>query len=80
MRLSIIVAVAADGAIGRRGDLLFHISDDLRRFKAITLGHPVIMGRKTFESFPNGPGMMKCSSSAGARYTARRCLWPTAYS
>lgn len=55
MRLSIIVAVAADGAIGRRGDLLFHISDDLRRFKAITLGHPVIMGRKTFESFPNGP-------------------------
>lgn len=55
MRLSIIVAVAADGAIGRRGDLLFHISDDLRRFKAITIGHPVIMGRKTFESFPNGP-------------------------
>ncbi|MEZ3589682.1 MAG: dihydrofolate reductase [Muribaculaceae bacterium] len=55
MRLSIIVAVAADEAIGRRGDLLFHISDDLRRFKAITLGHPVIMGRKTFESFPNGP-------------------------
>lgn len=54
MRLTIIAAVAADGAIGRGGDLPFHISADLRRFKAITTGHPVIMGRKTFESFPNG--------------------------
>lgn len=41
-------------AIGRGGDLLFHISEDLRRFKALTMGHPIIMGRKTFESFPNG--------------------------
>ena len=55
MTLSIIVAVAADGAIGRGGDLLFPISADLKRFKAITMGHPIIMGRKTFESFPKGP-------------------------
>lgn len=53
--VTIIVAVARDGAIGRRGDLLFHISDDLRRFKRLTMGHPIVMGRKTFESFPKGP-------------------------
>lgn len=52
--ISIIVAVTRNNAIGRKGDLLFHISDDLRRFKAITMGHPIIMGRKTFESFPKG--------------------------
>lgn len=53
--VTIIVAVARDGAIGRRGDLLFHISDDLHRFKRLTMGHPIVMGRKTFESFPKGP-------------------------
>ena len=55
MDISIIVAVARVNAIGRKGDLLFHISADLRRFKEITMGHPIIMGRKTFESFPKGP-------------------------
>lgn len=55
MTISIIAAVAAHGAIGRRGDLLYHISADLKRFKALTMGCPVIMGRKTFESFPKGP-------------------------
>ncbi|MCM1517414.1 MAG: dihydrofolate reductase [Pseudoflavonifractor sp.] len=54
MRLTIIAAVAEDGAIGCGGDLAYHISADLKRFKAMTTGHPVIMGRKTFESFPNG--------------------------
>lgn len=53
--IKIIAAVCSNGAIGRRGDLLFHLSDDLRRFKALTMGHPIIMGRKTFESFPKGP-------------------------
>lgn len=53
--ITIIAAVAGGGAIGRRGDLLFHISADLRRFKTLTTGHPVVMGRKTFESFPSGP-------------------------
>lgn len=53
--IEIIAAVDANFAIGFRGDLLFHISDDLKRFKALTLGHPIIMGRKTFESFPKGP-------------------------
>lgn len=54
-KVNIIAAVCRNGAIGRNGDLLFHISADLRRFKQLTMGHPIIMGRKTFESFPKGP-------------------------
>ena len=48
--VSIIVAVAANGVIGDKNSLLWHISEDLRFFKRTTLGCPVIMGRKTFES------------------------------
>ena len=48
--ISVIVAVAQDGVIGGGNTLLWHISEDLRRFKSITMGHPVIMGRRTFES------------------------------
>ncbi len=49
-RVSIVVAVGKNREIGNAGGLLWHIPEDLRRFKALTLGHPVIMGRKTFES------------------------------
>ena len=48
--LSLIVAVAKNGVIGANNQLLWHISEDLKRFKAITTGCPIIMGRKTFES------------------------------
>jgi len=52
---TIIVAITSDkGAIGRSGDMLFHLRDDLRRFKALTSGHTVVMGRRTFESLPKG--------------------------
>lgn len=51
---SIIVAVGRRGVIGKNGDLAFHISADLRHFKEVTMGKPVIMGRKTFESLPKG--------------------------
>lgn len=51
---TIIAAVGRDGAIGRNGNLAFHISADLKHFKALTTGHTVIMGRKTFESLPKG--------------------------
>ena len=50
MKKNIIVAVADNGAIGRDNSLLWHIPDDLKYFKKVTLGSPVIMGRKTFES------------------------------
>ena len=48
--LNIIVAVAENGVIGGANTLLWHISEDLRRFKQLTTGHPVIMGRKTYLS------------------------------
>lgn len=48
--ISIIVAVASNGVIGGGNSLLWHISEDLQRFKRITSGHPVVMGRKTYES------------------------------
>jgi dihydrofolate reductase len=48
----LIYARAANGVIGRDNALPWHISADLKRFKALTMGKPMIMGRKTFESFP----------------------------
>ncbi len=48
--VSIVVAIDKNRAIGHGNELLWHIPDDLKRFKALTLGHPIIMGRKTFES------------------------------
>ena len=48
--LEIIVAVADNDAIGRYGKIPWHLSADLKHFKAVTMGHPVIMGRRTFES------------------------------
>ncbi|MBA4850980.1 dihydrofolate reductase [Emticicia sp. BO119] len=48
--ITIIVAVAENGAIGKDNRLLWRLSDDLKQFKALTSGHAIIMGRKTFES------------------------------
>ena len=53
--ISIIVAIAQNFAIGRNNDLLFHLPNDLKRFKQITSGHPVIMGRNTLLSLPKWP-------------------------
>ena len=52
--IHIIVAIDCKGAIGRHGDMLFHLRADLRRFKSLTMGHTLIMGRKTFDSLPSG--------------------------
>lgn len=54
-RVAAIVAAGNNGAIGRRGDLPWHIAEDMRRFKSLTMGHPVIMGRRTWESLPKRP-------------------------
>ncbi|MFC4722440.1 dihydrofolate reductase [Geojedonia litorea] len=50
--LTIIVAAGDNDAIGQNNQLIWHLSDDLKRFKQLTNGHHIIMGRKTFESFP----------------------------
>lgn len=55
MSITIIVAISENNAIGKDNDLLWHISSDLKRFKEITTGHTIIMGRKTYLSLPRRP-------------------------
>lgn len=50
MRLSLIAAIASNGVIGRGGDLPWHLPDDLKHFKKLTIGHTILMGRRTYES------------------------------
>lgn len=50
--ITLIAAVAENNALGKKNQLLWHLPDDFKRFKNITTGHYIIMGRKTFESFP----------------------------
>ena len=70
--VNIIVAITADNAIGRGGDLIYRLKDDMRHFKEITMGHTIIMGRKTWESLPKGalPGRRNVVVSRNADYAA----------
>lgn len=54
--LEIVVAASENGVIGRDGDLPWHLPDDLRHFKRLTVGHPGILGRRTFESIVEARG------------------------
>ena len=67
-----IVVVAQDGAIGRRGDLLCHLPADLKHFKQITMGHSIVMGRRTFDSFPKGalPGRQNIVVTRNPHFSA----------
>jgi dihydrofolate reductase len=66
MQKNIIVAIADNNAIGKDNELLWHISEDLRFFRRTTLGWPVIMGRKTFESIGRAlPGRVNVVISRG---------------
>lgn len=67
-----IVAAARDGAIGKGGDMIWHLREDLRHFKHVTMGHPVIMGRRTFESLPKGalPGRRNIVVSRNPDFSA----------
>ena len=74
MSLSIIVAVAQNGIIGRAGGLPWHLSADLRRFKQLTMGHTLIMGRKTHESIGRKlPGRENVIISRQPGYDAEGC-------
>ena len=55
MHIAIYVAIAENGVIGSKGGLPWRLSTDLKRFKAGTIGKPIVMGRKTWESFPKRP-------------------------
>ena len=72
MALSAIVVIADDGAIGKDNGLLCHLPADLKHFKSITMGHTIIMGRRTFESLPKGalPGRENIVVSRNADYRA----------
>ena len=50
--ITLIAAASENNVLGKDNRLIWHISDDLKRFKKLTLGHSIIMGRKTFESMP----------------------------
>ena len=52
MKLSLVAAVARNGVIGRDGGIPWRIPEDMQRFRALTVGHPVVMGRRTWESLP----------------------------
>jgi dihydrofolate reductase len=72
--ISVIVAVSTNNVIGFKGALPWHLPDDLRRFKAITMGKPVVMGRKTFESIGRAlPGRQNIVISSRVDFAAAGC-------
>ena len=70
-----IVAMADNGVIGRDNGLPWHLPDDLKRFKALTMGHAILMGRKTFDSIgralPGRRNLVLTRNRAGARPDAK---------
>lgn len=70
--LSAIVVIAENGAIGKNGDLLCYLPADLKHFKNITMGHTIIMGRRTWESLPKGalPGRKNVVITRNADFEA----------
>lgn len=72
MAVVLIAAMSLNRVIGRAGDLPWHQPDDLAHFKRLTLHHPVIMGRKTFDSFPGTlPGRLNIVVSRNPEYRAQ---------
>lgn len=70
-RVYLVAAVAANGVIGAKGGLPWHLPEDLRHFKSLTLGHPVIMGRRTWESLGRAlPGRENIVVTRAAGYEA----------
>jgi dihydrofolate reductase len=70
-RISLIAALARNRVIGREGSLPWHLPEDLRRFKALTLGHPILMGRRTWESIGRPlPGRRNVVITRQAGYAA----------
>ncbi|MDR1169409.1 MAG: dihydrofolate reductase [Prevotellaceae bacterium] len=73
--LAIIVAIDENNAIGKENRLLWHITEDLKYFKSITTGHPVIMGRRTFESIGKAlPGRINIIISRNLQFSAAGCI------
>jgi len=76
--VSIIVAMAKNRVIGNKGQLPWHLPSDLRRFKQLTMGHPLLMGRRTFESIGTAlPGRQTIVLSRDPEYRAASCVMAT---
>lgn len=77
MQVSIVVAISDNRGIGAKGDLLWHLPADMKRFKEITYGHHVLMGRKTYESIPEKfrplPGRVNIIVTRQQNYLAPGC-------
>lgn len=73
--ITIIAAVADNNALGKNNDLLWHLPKDFKRFKEITSGHYIVMGRKTFESFPKPlPNRTHVIISRQKNYAPEGCI------
>ena len=75
MEIAIIVAMTPEGIIGKNNQMPWHLPADLQRFKKITMGYPIVMGRKTFESLPGGtlPGRRHIVLTRNDGYEATGC-------
>lgn len=74
MEISLILAASDNNVIGHDNQMPWHLSNDLKRFKSLTLGHPVIMGRKTFESLGRPlPGRQNIVITRNTDYAATGC-------
>ncbi len=74
-RLSLIVAMARNRVIGADGKLPWHLATDLKRFRALTMGHHIIMGRKTYESIGRPlPGRVMIVVTGNPAYEAPQCV------
>ncbi|GGD20208.1 dihydrofolate reductase [Flavobacterium orientale] len=73
--ITIIAAAAENRALGKDNDLIWHLPDDFKRFKQLTTGHYIIMGRKTFESFPKPlPNRTHVIITRQKNYDAPNCI------
>jgi len=75
MILTLIAAAAENNALGKDNQMIWHLPDDFKRFKQLTTGHYIIMGRKTFESFPKAlPNRTHVIITRQNEYTAEGCI------
>ena len=73
--ITIIAAIGKNGELGKNNDLIWHLPNDLKRFKKVTAGHHVIMGRKTFESLGKPlPNRTNIIITRNKNYTAEGCV------
>jgi len=76
MRVSLIVAKSENNVIGKNNELPWHLKDDLQNFKKLTMGHHILMGRKTFESIGKVlPGRMSLVISSEPRANSENVFW-----